>query len=220
MPARITIRFCPPLSARQGDYVKLHGNGGSGAIDWTNPVSDKKHDLFPGGAGNFGAGLAPAGLEPAGQAWSVLTIGAGLAPAGLEPAGLGAVVIEAADEVDDCGLYRYGFKGFDPLGNEHVGTPGEVQVDVHVTPPRPLGLKKESYDSATDVLTLSVDDPSDRPLMDIPPSRIPGSGLGDLPFDQLGGGMDGIGGGGNSGITDGSGGTIGGGGGDGPPGRI
>jgi hypothetical protein len=202
MAVLIKIRFCAPPTAVEGDYVQLHSNGGSGAIDWDTPVDAKKYPLCPGGAGSFGGGLGPCGLEPAGRCWSYLTVGCGLAPAGLAPAGLGAVVIEALAIADACGDWLFGFKGYDVLGNPHTGTPEEITVAVHVTPPAPLGLKLVSYTPATDVLVLAVDDPADDYLIDLPPSRVFGEGgaYGGLDFDLAG--IDGIGGMGGVGSID------------------
>ncbi len=165
MTAKVTIKFCVPLTAMVGDTGYLHSNGGSGSINWDTPVSPKQYPLYPDGVGNFGAGLAPAGLERAGLAWPSGVLGAGLCPAGLEPAGLGAAIVEAVNAVDDCGTYRYAFKNYDACGNPMEGTPEEKEIEVHVTPSAPLGLKLVAYDVDAKVLTLAVHDPAAEPLM-------------------------------------------------------
>ena len=38
MSANITIEFAVPAGHEQGDYARLHGNGGSGGIDRESPL--------------------------------------------------------------------------------------------------------------------------------------------------------------------------------------
>ena len=53
--------FVVPKGYNPGDYAQLHGNGGSGSVDWNNPLTDTVYDLFPNGAGIYGWGHAPWG---------------------------------------------------------------------------------------------------------------------------------------------------------------
>ena len=156
MSAIITIEFIVPVGYEQGDYAILHGNGGDGDIDWDNPVDNNIYDLFPDGGGIFGWGHAPWGHFRWGHAHSKRTAGWGHLPWGHFPWGHGTGVIRAAQQVDYCGDYKYGFKCYDKLGNLHTGTPEEASVSVHIAPPAPTGLKKNSYDKDTDVLVLDV----------------------------------------------------------------
>jgi len=50
MSAIITIRKVVGAGYAPGDYAQLHGNGGSGDIDWNTPVNNKIYELFPNGA--------------------------------------------------------------------------------------------------------------------------------------------------------------------------
>jgi hypothetical protein len=156
MAAIITIRFCVPPGHEAGDYARLHGNGGSGAIDWDNPISNQIFDLFPKGAGIYGYGHAPWGHSRWGHAHSMGTAGWGHMPWGHFPWGHGTAVITAQYRATECGEYKFAFKCYDELGNAHEGTPDEVTVDVHIAPPAPTGLKKVSYDKATDFLILEA----------------------------------------------------------------
>ena len=153
----ITLRFAVPLGYQDGDYARLHGNGGSGAIDWETPLTEEVFDLFPAGAGIYGFGHAPWGHFPWGGALSMRTPGFGHLPWGHFPWGKGTAVISAQAEVNSCGAYKFGFACYDKHGHPHEGTPEEVTVNVHIAPPEaPTALKKISYDKATDILVLTA----------------------------------------------------------------
>ena len=61
MRALVTIQFIVGLGYLRGDYARLHGNGGSGDIDFNTPVNNEVYDLFPDNAGIYGWGHAPWG---------------------------------------------------------------------------------------------------------------------------------------------------------------
>ena len=82
--------------------------------------------------------------------------GWGHLPWGHFPWGCGTALIQAKHRVDRCGDYNFAFACYDALGNLHEGTPEEATVVVHIAPPAPPGLKKNSYDKDTDVLVLDV----------------------------------------------------------------
>ncbi|MFA5187048.1 MAG: hypothetical protein WC551_11250 [Patescibacteria group bacterium] len=174
MPSEIiTLKFAVPFGHRPGDYAVLYSNGGDGAVDWDTPFSDKQIDLFPGGSGWYGFGYAPFGMSPFGLPWGKnINRGFGYTPFGMSPFGFGGVLITERVAVTDCGDWTFGLKCFDSLGNENTGTPNQVTASVHVAPPRPAGLKKESYDPDTDILTLSVIDPAGEYPMGLAPSRL------------------------------------------------
>ncbi len=156
MSALITIQFVVPVGYQEGDYARLHGNGGEGNIDWQNPLSEEKLALFPNGAGIFGFGRAPWGYFRWGHAHSMRAAGWGHLPWGRFPWGYGTAVVLAKHEVDSCGNYKFGLACYDKHGNVHQGTPEEVEVEVHLAPPAPTGLKKNSYDKNTDILVLDA----------------------------------------------------------------
>jgi len=156
MSANITIEFVVPAGHQKGDYARLHGNGGSGDIDWDGPVSGMIYRLFPNGAGIFGWGHAPWGRFRWGHAHSMRCSGWGHAPWGHYPWGHGSALITARYKVDYCGDYKFGFGCYDAAGNLHEGSPEEVTVNVHIAPPAPTGLVKNSYNPETDVLILDA----------------------------------------------------------------
>lgn len=156
MSVLITIQFAVPVGYSLGDYAMLHGNGGSGDIDWNTPLSGEKFELFPNAAGIFGWGHTPWGHSRWGRAHSMRTPGWGHLPWGHSPWGHGTSVITARYEAMSCGDYKFGFACYDKLGNLHEGTAEEVTVPVHIAPPAPNGLKKNSYDKDTDILVLDA----------------------------------------------------------------
>ena len=156
MSVQITIQWVVVGGYLPGDYARLHGNSGSGDINWDTPLINNIFELFPRGAGIYGFGLAPWGHFLWGHAFSMRTLGWGHLPWGKFPWGYGTIVIKAIYIATDCGAYKFAFACYDALGNLHEGTPDEVTVHVHIAPPAPTGLKKVSYDKGTDVLVLSA----------------------------------------------------------------
>ncbi len=154
--ARITISFAVPVGYTSGDYTYLHGNDGSGSIDYDTALNNAKFQLFPRGGGIYGWGHAPWGKSPWGKAYSVRVNGWGHLPWGKTPWGRGTALIAAAYRVTECGEYKFAFNCYDSLGNLHAGTPEEITAYVHIAPPAPTGLTKNSYDKATDVLILDA----------------------------------------------------------------
>lgn len=152
----VTVQFVVTAGYMPGDWAQLHGNSGSGSIDWEAPVTKQRFDLFPNGAGIMGFGHAPFGRHPFGRSWSTGVPGFGHLPFGRHPFGHGTAVIEATRLITECGAYRYGFACYDPAGNVHVGSPEEITVEVHTPPPKPTGLIKNSYNKTTDVLVLDA----------------------------------------------------------------
>jgi hypothetical protein len=156
MAAVITIQFVVPVGYDATDYARLHGTGGSGSIDWDTPLDNREYDLFPGGAGIYGWGLAPWGHSRWGHGHSMLTAGFGHQPFGHHPFGHGTGIVEAKVKVDYCGDYKFGFACYNQAGNIHEGSPQEIDVPIHIAPPRPTGLVKNSYVKETGVLVLDA----------------------------------------------------------------
>ena len=144
------------MGYQPGDYAKLHGNGGSGNIDWNSPLINDIYELFPNRAGIYGWGHAPWGRFRWGHAHSARTPGWGYLPWGHFPWGHGTAVISAIHHVDSCGAYKFGFACYDKFGNVHQGSPEEATVYIHIAPPAPVGLKKNTYNKDTDIMVLDA----------------------------------------------------------------
>jgi len=156
MTVLATIEFSVPVGYDPDDYARLHGNGGSGSIDWNNPVSAETFGLFPRGNGLYGFGHAPWGHFRFGHGHDMRTAGFGHLPWGYFPFGHGTAIIKARQLLAACGDYKFGFACYDKAGNLHTGTPDETTLNIHVAPAAPTGLTKSSYDKDTDVLVLTA----------------------------------------------------------------
>ncbi len=156
MSAEITILFICPAGYSPGDYARLHGNGGSGSIDWNSPLDNRDYELFPNGEGIYGWGLAPWGRFRWGRAHAMGMSGFGRLPWGRFPWGHGSGVIEARHTVDLCGDYKFALTCYSRAGNIHEGAPQEIDISIHIAPPTPTELIKNSYDKETEVLILTA----------------------------------------------------------------
>lgn len=156
MSAIVTVEFVVPVGYLEGDYAKLYGNNGSGDIDYDTPLNNDIFPLFPNGAGIFGFGHAPFGHFRFGHGHSMRAAGFGHLPFGHFPFGHGSDYIRAKHKIYTCGRYKYAFVCYDEFDNQHTGTPEEVELEIHIAPPVPTGLKKNSYDKDTDILILDV----------------------------------------------------------------
>lgn len=156
MSALIILEHTVPCGYETGDYAQLFGNSGSEDIDWAIPLSSQKLSLFPGGAGIYGFGHAPWGHFRWGHAHSMRTPGWGHMPWGHFPWGHGTATIKATHKISECGQHKFAFGCFDEVGNQHTGTPEEVTIIAHIAPDSPTGLKKNSYNKTTGILTLDA----------------------------------------------------------------
>jgi len=156
MRAKATIKFVVPVGYEPGDYARLHGNGGSGDIDFDNPLTDRILDLFPNGAGIYGFGLTAFSRHRFGKAQAMRTQGFGQLPFGYAPFGFGTNVIEATDEINECGAYKYALVCYDQAGNEDNGDPEQATLHIHIAPDYPDQMKKYSYNKTTGVLILAA----------------------------------------------------------------
>lgn len=145
-----------PQGYVHGDYARLFGNGGAGDIDWIDPLTNEKIDLFPGGSGIYGFGHAPFGHFPFGHAFSMRAPGFGHMPFGHFPFGHGTAMITIKYKVNDCGDYKFAFGCYDQTGNLHEGTPEEETLYIHIPPAVPKGLTKNNYNKTTGILTLDA----------------------------------------------------------------
>jgi len=156
MSAGVTVSFIVPAGYQLGDYAKLVGNSGSGEVDYDSPLTGRRMELFPNGAGLHGLGHAPVGCHRCGRGHSINTAGCGHLPLGKAPCGHGSAEISDTVQIDSCGTYKFAWAGYDPLGNAHDGNPEEVELTIHTARPAPAKLSKDTYDPAADILTLSA----------------------------------------------------------------
>jgi len=144
------------MGYQKGDYARLYGNGGSGEIDYDNPLTNEFFDLFLNGVGIYGCYETPCYDTPCYEPWASGGGGCYTQPCYVSPCYYTTTIISVSVDVAFCGDYKFALKVFDKLGNENAGTPEEVEVNVHTAPPPPTGLKKNSYNSTTDILVLDA----------------------------------------------------------------
>ncbi len=156
MSAMVTLQFVVGIGYLLGDYALLHSNNADRDIDWNDPVDNTIYELFPNAAGIYGWGKAPWGHSRWGRTHSERTPGWGHLFWGNSPWGSGATIIAAVYEVTICGEYKFAFACYDQFGNLHEGTPEEAELQIHIAPEAPTGLKKVSYNKTTDVLVLEA----------------------------------------------------------------
>jgi hypothetical protein len=156
LSAKINLNFVVNIGYIIGDYAQLCGNGGEGEIDWVEPLTVEKFDLFPAGQGIFGLFKSPCFTTKCYSLYSTGPEGCYSLPCYKGPVYLGSALIESSVIVDNCGDYKFGFAVYDEAGNDHEGSPDEAILYIHIAPPAPTGLKKYSYDKETDVLILTA----------------------------------------------------------------
>ncbi|HIJ66817.1 MAG TPA: hypothetical protein HPP51_00840 [Planctomycetes bacterium] len=154
--AKVTITYLVPDDYQPGDYAMLCGNSGSGSVDYNNPLSEEKYELFPNRGGARGYGAAPYGHHRYGHAAASNLPGYGHLPYGHHPYGHGDVYIIVEHTITECGEYKFALACFDAAGNLHTGSPEEEALYIHIAPDAPDGLEPNSYDPDTDVLVLDV----------------------------------------------------------------
>jgi hypothetical protein len=156
MSARVTITWAVPVGYQQGDYAMLYGNAGSGDIDYDTPLTNEKYPLFPDGGGIYGWYHTPwyhfgwyHGQASRVSGWYHL-------PWYHFPWYFGSTIITVKYDVEVCGEYKFALQVFDRLGNVSIETPEQLEASIHIAPPAPTGLKKNSYDPDTDILILDA----------------------------------------------------------------
>ena len=154
-PKNVSISFAVGSYA-PGDYVRLHGNSGSGSVDWTNPVDNKKTELFQNDSGYFGWGHIRWGHFRWGHGDARNVAGWGHLPWGNFAWGRGAAIVLVHQQIIDPGYWRFGFSAYDSAGNVHSGTPGETEEYVSLTPQQPSVLKKNNYHNGRSQMTFTV----------------------------------------------------------------
>lgn len=156
MSALIKVVFPVADGYSEGDYARLYSNGGSGEVDYSEPIESASFDLFPEGAGVHGWGHQRWYNFPWYHGDKRNLPGWYNMPWYHFPWYHGRVCIVAETEVQECGDYKFGFKLYDQLDNEQVGDQVEVDLAVHIAPPQPDRMTKESYDKDTDILVLNI----------------------------------------------------------------
>jgi len=157
MSVQVTVYFAAPPGYQVGDYVKLFSNGGSGDIDYDTPVSNARLPLLTARQGYFGWRHLPWRHFPWRRGVASRCSGWRHLPWRHFPWRHGTLLISAKIIAEGpCGQHKFAFVAYDKLGNPHEGSPQEVTVGFHSSPPAPTGLQAVSYNKNTKILTLEA----------------------------------------------------------------
>jgi hypothetical protein len=131
---------------------EVYFNGGSGEIDYENPIGGGR--IWACLQDKAGFGLARFGEGDFGREWAG-GVGFGRGGFGLGEFGVDADVIEWGSPVLEAGTYRFGVKVFDETGNESAASEtGDVTVIPAARPAN--GLRVLSFDEEINELVFEV----------------------------------------------------------------
>ena len=142
----INLIWTVPAGYNLTDYVHLHINDGTpaGAVDWVTPESKRTWPVFPNEQGLVGFGYQTFGHFRFGHTEHRGNIGRG------------AMDITIEKTISEPGYYRIGVAAYDELGNQNPGTPEHDDIVIDLIPQKPDALIPTSYDSATNILVLTL----------------------------------------------------------------
>ncbi len=155
-PDTVTINWPVKEGYILGDYLQIHDNDGSGAVDFDNPADNRKVPIVGHGSGNLGWGYFRWGTN---SRWGHstaynATVGWGKGPWGTFSWGHGSRIIRYKREADQPGVWTFALGAYDELGNKYEGVPEEASVFEDLEPRQPTALKASAYHPFTAVLTL------------------------------------------------------------------
>ena len=136
-----------------GDYAHVCGDGGSGTIDYDNPLTDEPIELWPEPLRRWGFGTDAFGRGDFGYS-SNAAPGLGAGGFGFGPFGCDAELIRWRSEPLEDGQYLFAVRLFDRCGNADGGSILEKQIDIVGVPSQPTSLQLD-YDCDENRLTLS-----------------------------------------------------------------
>lgn len=140
---------------RAGDAFDVFGNGGSGAIDFLNPLTSRKLMLWPESAERRGHLLDGHltmkhldGIRPDGHLDGIHLNDRFLMPAGARLVEVGRYVF---------GRFDHAVRLYDRFGNTHVQTPVTLSTVINSSPSAPERLTAQSHDAGSDQMTFSFE---------------------------------------------------------------
>lgn len=137
-----------------GGYANVYGDLGTGTVDETSPLNAEPIYNFPDGWGMYGFGMGPFGEGPLGVDGNGMGFGVGEFTTGLF--GFDLDNITWTSEPFPPGVYLFSVRLHDAAGNPDDDSLGDISVVVDCYPPAPAAISMSSYNSGTDIVTLSV----------------------------------------------------------------
>ncbi|MCE5277203.1 MAG: hypothetical protein ABFD92_16870 [Planctomycetaceae bacterium] len=146
---RIRVRVPLYFTYAPGDVLEIYrGAAGEALAD----ILEYRTEIFPGGRGACGRGMGRRGYG--GRGWHVdSAAGRGMGGRGYGPRGFYASLLTWRSEPLPPGTYKIAVQVTDAAGNVSTQFSGLVVLDTYARPAS--GLTVESYDKATDTLSLS-----------------------------------------------------------------
>jgi len=139
-------RFAP------SDAAQVYSDGGTGAMDETNPLNREPIAVFPPGTRTWGQFAGGHGTYRHG--WGGLGLPWGRRRHGLGPHGVGLDAVDWTTSALTPGYHRFMVRITDRAGNVSAAVETGALVDCHPAPPRRLAAA--DYDAPAQVLTLEV----------------------------------------------------------------
>ncbi|HNY77621.1 MAG: hypothetical protein RBS72_04515 [Sedimentisphaerales bacterium] len=156
--ARVRLAFLRSQHLPPGTALDIYGDGGTGQIDYDEPLNGTPIPIWPCPQDKAGFGMSHFGDGDFG--WdAAAAVGFGKGCFGYGQFGLDADAIEWISPLLASGTYRFGVQVVDEAGNASAAVQtGPLAV---VTPARPAArLDVASFDAETGRLTLCVSDQS------------------------------------------------------------
>ena len=151
--SRARLKWATDPSVDPGGSYNVYCDGGDASIDYETPINSSAIPAWPDGRGYYGFGVGRFGMGAFGIGEG--GAGFGLGGFGLGEFGFGAAMLEYTTGEMDDGDYLLAVVAVDAAGNKT--TPAAIEEDITLAgiPDPPTDLAAESYDDATDTLTLS-----------------------------------------------------------------
>jgi len=151
---RVEISFLRQQNLPTGSAAKVYFDGGSGEIDYENPINDSPIRIWPAWQDKSGLGMSRFGLGDFGYD-SAAAVGFGKGSFGRGQFGSDADTIEWISRPLERGVYKFAVKVIDAAGNESaVSETGEAVVTPASRPA--VNVNVFLFDKQTNELVLNV----------------------------------------------------------------
>ena len=150
---RVGISFLRGQNLPIGSTVQVYSNGGSGEVDYDNPLNDLPIRVWPVWQDKAGFGMSRFGVSDFGYD-AAAAVGFGKGGFGQGQFGLDAGSFEWTSPLLKAGVYKFGVKVTDEVDNESSSETGQVTVIPAARPAEEVTVS--SFDKQTNQLVLSV----------------------------------------------------------------
>ena len=154
LSGRVRLVFLRSQGLPVGSTIEIYSDNGTGQIDYDNRVNDFPIYVWPVWQDKAGFGMSSFGVSDFGYD-SAGAVGFGGGSFGYDDFGIGADTIEWVSEQMSAGVYKFGVKVFDGLGNQSsVSETSEITVVPGVRPAEEISVL--TFDKQANELVLSI----------------------------------------------------------------